>query len=116
LAIAAEEHSQDQAEHHQLSHTGSDGTSPQARAIAAATNDKTAPQYVSENVLFGARDEQHALKLWLTSPGHRANILDPHAQITGVGSAMSDNVEYVTQMFARVGEGAAPTCFGDDAE
>jgi uncharacterized protein YkwD len=42
-----------------------------------------------------------AVSLWMNSPGHRANILEPHYTRTGVGAAFSEGGEYlyITQMF-----------------
>jgi uncharacterized repeat protein (TIGR02543 family) len=42
-----------------------------------------------------------AVSLWMSSPGHRANILDPRYTTTGVGVAFSEGGDYLymTQMF-----------------
>jgi uncharacterized repeat protein (TIGR02543 family) len=42
-----------------------------------------------------------AVSLWMSSPGHRANILEPRYTRTGVGVAFSEGAEYlyITQMF-----------------
>jgi uncharacterized protein YkwD len=42
-----------------------------------------------------------AVSLWMSSSGHRANILEPHYTRTGVGAAFSEGGEYlyITQMF-----------------
>ncbi len=42
-----------------------------------------------------------AVSLWMNSPGHRANILEPHYTRTGVGVAFSEGGDYlyITQMF-----------------
>ncbi|KAI9599342.1 hypothetical protein BDF19DRAFT_428413 [Syncephalis fuscata] len=114
LDTAAENHSLDQAEHQFLSHVGSNGSLPPARAVTAANSDLDVPEYITENVLFGATNEQHALRLWMDSPGHRTNILDPKAQVSGIGFAEKDGVKYVTQMFAHAGNGVAFTCLDDD--
>lgn len=37
---------------------------------------------------------------WMNSPGHRANILDPHYECIGVGVATEGDRIYVTQVFA----------------
>jgi uncharacterized protein YkwD len=41
------------------------------------------------------------VQMWLNSPGHRRNMLDPIFTRTGLGVALgSDNVWYLTQEFA----------------
>ena len=37
---------------------------------------------------------------WMTSPGHRRNILDPRYTHLGVGVAAKDKMCYATQIFA----------------
>ncbi|RKP26632.1 hypothetical protein SYNPS1DRAFT_27690 [Syncephalis pseudoplumigaleata] len=111
LDAAAEHHSSDLARHQFLSHEGSNGSMPPERAAAAAARlGDSRPSDVSENVLYGAVDEPHAVRLWMESPGHRRNILDPDVRVSGVGFAVHDDVNYVTQMFAREGEGATLSC------
>ncbi|KAI8056022.1 hypothetical protein BDF22DRAFT_673307 [Syncephalis plumigaleata] len=114
LDVAAEHHSKDQAKHQFLSHVGSNGSLPPERAAAAAVDagDDT-PNSVSENVLYGAVDEQHAVRLWMESPGHRKNILDPDVKVSGIGFARHDGINYVTQMFARTGNGVPLSCMSN---
>jgi uncharacterized protein YkwD len=37
---------------------------------------------------------------WMTSPGHRRNILDANYTLLGVGVAAKDKMCYATQVFA----------------
>jgi uncharacterized protein YkwD len=46
----------------------------------------------------------HAVEQWLGSPSHRASMLDPDVQETGVGVAVDDDgVFYFTQLYLRDG-------------
>ena len=61
----------------------------------------------AENVAFfsgGDLDAATALKAWMGSPGHRANILGPELTHLGVGVARtSGGAWYLTQDFLRAG-------------
>ena len=99
LATAARLHSQDQATHDTMSHTGSDGSSPWDRAERAGYQ-----QAIGENVAAGYRTPDAVMDGWMNSPGHRANILNCQAKALGVGvAAASDGTLYWTQLF-----GSAP--------
>jgi uncharacterized protein YkwD len=99
LAAAAQAHSQDQAAHDTMSHTGSDGSSPWDRAGRAGYS-----QAIGENVAAGYRTPAAVMDGWMNSAGHRANILNCQARAIGVGvAAASDGTLYWTQMF-----GSAP--------
>jgi hypothetical protein len=55
-----------------------------------------------ENVAEGAPTPDEAVAGWMTSPGHRGNILSEKYTHTGVGLATSDSGRrYYTQVFAR---------------
>ena len=95
LATAARLHSADQAAHNEMSHTGSDGSSPWARARRAGYQ-----QAIGENVAVGYRTPEAVMTGWMNSPGHRANILNCDARAIGVGVAAARNgTLYWTQMF-----------------
>jgi uncharacterized protein YkwD len=98
LANAARLHSQDQAEHNNMSHTGSDGSSPWDRSERAGYNNA-----IGENVAMGYRTPAAVMDGWMNSDGHRANILNCDAKAIGVGLAYaSDGSPYWTQMFGSV--------------
>jgi uncharacterized protein YkwD len=95
LATAAELHSQDQAAHNTMSHTGSDGSSPWDRAAQAGYQ-----WAIGENVAAGYRTPAEVMAGWMNSPGHRANILNCQAKAIGIGvAAAGDGTLYWTQMF-----------------
>ncbi|MGN9907250.1 CAP domain-containing protein [Phytohabitans sp. LJ34] len=98
LAAAARLHSQDQAEHNKMSHTGSDGSSPWQRSERAGYTNA-----IGENVAMGYRTPAAVMDGWMNSDGHRANILNCSAKAIGVGLAYaSDGSPYWTQMFGSV--------------
>lgn len=98
LASAARQHSQDQAEHNKMSHTGSDGSSPWDRAERAGYRNA-----IGENVAMGYRTPAAVMDGWMNSDGHRANILNCDAKAIGVGLAYAgDGSPYWTQMFGSV--------------
>ncbi len=100
LTAAAQAHSQDQADHDSMSHTGSDGSTPWDRARAAGYD-----QAIGENVAAGYRTPEAVMDGWMNSEGHRANILNCTARAIGVGraaAAAADGTLYWTQLFGAV--------------
>ncbi len=86
LEAAAQAHSEDMACHGLLSHTGSDGSTPQTRVAAAGY----VASFVQENIYaqppqYGG-DPQAAVDWWLNNdPIHRAAVLNPQAVDVGIG-------------------------------
>jgi uncharacterized protein YkwD len=107
LSQAAELHSQDMALQNYFSHTGQDGSSPGDRAQRVGYPNS----FVGENILVNSRlSAQRAFDQWWNSPGHKANMLKPQYNITGLGMACGDFVKdgetynnyiYYTQTFAQ---------------
>jgi uncharacterized protein YkwD len=98
LASAAGAHSKDQADHNNMSHTGSDGSSPWDRTERAGYRNA-----IGENVAAGYRTPAAVMDGWMNSDGHRANILNCDAKAIGVGLARaSDGTPYWTQVFGSV--------------
>lgn len=59
------------------------------------------PQAAAENIGQGARTPEKAVEMWLNSPGHHANMLDPAYRELGVGIATSSGGEkFWVQVFA----------------
>jgi uncharacterized protein YkwD len=62
---------------------------------------------IGENILemHGSQDfdaasfAQNAVSGWMTSPGHRANILSPDYRSSGIGVAVNGGDAYATQVF-----------------
>jgi uncharacterized protein YkwD len=103
LAVVARGHSYDMAIRHYRGHNSPEGATPADRVRGVGV-ECTA---VAENIYV---DDYHqleslgprALKGWLDSPEHRANLLSPDFVETGIGIARAnDGLTYVTQDFVR---------------
>ncbi|MGC4787834.1 CAP domain-containing protein [Micromonospora sp. DT178] len=95
LTTAAQRHSQDQADHRNMSHTGSDGSNVGTRLDRVGYSWRT----YGENVAWNQKTPAAVMDAWMNSPGHRANILNCAFTEIGVGVANS-NGPYWTQVFA----------------
>ncbi|MFJ3336793.1 CAP domain-containing protein [Streptomyces sp. NPDC086766] len=93
LTKAAQAHSEDMAAHQNMSHTGSDGSSPGDRITRAGYDWST----YGENVAYGYSTADQVMSGWMSSPGHRANILNCSFKEIGVGHAGPG--DYWTQDF-----------------
>lgn len=93
LTEAAQAHSEDMAEHSDMSHTGSDGSSPDDRIEKAGYSWST----YGENVAYGYSSAKSVMEGWMNSSGHKANILNCDFKEIGVGRAQPGN--YWTQDF-----------------
>jgi len=81
LAAAAQDHSIDMACFGNLSHTGSDSSSPGERVAAAGYSG------ILEEVIYGSGYPQTAFDWWMADAIHRHAILNPSAAAMGVGYA-----------------------------
>ncbi|MFJ5797607.1 CAP domain-containing protein [Streptomyces decoyicus] len=97
LTKAAQDHSKDMADHRNMSHTGSDGSSPDDRITRAGYQWNS----YGENVAYGYSTPEEVMKGWMSSPGHKKNILDCSFKEIGVGHAQPD--DYWTQDFGAAG-------------
>ncbi|MFI5847769.1 CAP domain-containing protein [Micromonospora chalcea] len=95
LNLAAQRHSQDQADHKKMDHNGSDGSKPWDRVKRAGYN----YSMVGENVAWGYQSAAEVMDGWMKSEGHRKNILNCGYTQIGMGLARS-NGPYWTQVFA----------------
>ena len=95
LTLAAQRHSQDQADHKSMTHTGSDGSDVGQRLDRVDYRWRT----YGENVAWNQQTPAAVMDAWMNSPGHRANILNCAFTEIGVGVA-SSNGPYWTQDFA----------------
>ncbi|MEU5211704.1 CAP domain-containing protein [Streptomyces sp. NPDC020742] len=97
LSKAAQDHSKDMAAHRNMSHTGSDGSSPGDRITRAGYKWSA----YGENVAYGYGTAESVMKGWMSSPGHKRNILDCSFKELGVGLAQPG--DYWTQDFGTAG-------------
>ncbi|XBP91294.1 CAP domain-containing protein [Micromonospora sp. CCTCC AA 2012012] len=94
LMTAAQRHSQDQADHRTMTHTGSDGSKVGQRLDRVGY----AWRGYGENVAWGQPTPAEVMRDWMNSQGHRDNILNCSFTQIGVGVARS-NGPYWTQDF-----------------
>jgi uncharacterized protein YkwD len=86
LDRAAELHSLDMAKRQYFEHDDPDGVGPDARIMRQGYP----PILVGENLAWAELDKStpaHIVTLWMNSPGHRANILEPKYREIGIGMA-----------------------------
>lgn len=99
LARVARDHSADMAKRGYFEHVAPDGRAPADRVRAAAIE----YALVAENLAYNHREAdpiESAVKDWMASPGHRANILSGEVSRTGVGVVVAaDGGIYFTQLF-----------------
>ena len=88
LHTAAQKHARWLAENDRSGHTGEGGSTPCGRILSAGYN-WTVGGSCGENVVVGtaAPSVEKAMQLWMSSAGHRNNILNPGYQHIGVGYA-----------------------------
>jgi uncharacterized protein YkwD len=97
LTKAAQSHSDDMSDNESMSHTGSDGSSPGDRITRAGYDWRT----YGENVAYGYPTPESVMAGWMSSPGHKANILNCAFKEIGVGLAQDGY--YWTQDFGTAG-------------
>lgn len=84
LDLAAQAHARDLLARGYYSHRSPEGSTPASRArVAGYPSD-----LVAENLHERAGPVELILRDWLSSPGHRRNVLDPGATELGVGLAL----------------------------
>ncbi|MER7775597.1 CAP domain-containing protein [Streptomyces sp. NPDC096191] len=93
LTKAAQAHSEDMAATGTMSHSGSNGSSPDDRITNAGYNWST----YGENVAYGYETPEKVMSGWMSSPGHKENILNCDFKEIGVGLAQPGS--YWTQDF-----------------
>lgn len=92
LEEAARLHSDDMATHNFFSHTGSNGLNPSYRLQVVGYEYRT----WAENIYAGLHNTQAAIDGWLKSPGHCANIMNPHVTELGVACVANSATDYGT--------------------
>ncbi len=93
LAAVATAHSADMRDRGYFDHTDLAGQSPFDRAAAAGLSAR------AENIARGQADPAAVMTAWMSSPGHRANILDCSLGRLGVGIADGGGGPWWTQLF-----------------
>jgi uncharacterized protein YkwD len=85
LRKAARAHSADMARRNFCAHECPDGTTPTDRMRTAGY-----PRPGAENVAKGQRTPHLVMHAWMTSPGHRTNVLNPAFTTIGVGAQLAE--------------------------
>ncbi|MGD9619554.1 MAG: CAP domain-containing protein [Mycolicibacterium sp.] len=101
LTAAAQRHADDMLNNGTFSHTGSDGSSPQARITESGYGGATS---TGEIVYWGtgsAGTPSAALDFWMASPGHRAIILNCAFTEAGFATARNGNLMTAVVDFAK---------------
>ncbi|NEQ25833.1 MAG: CAP domain-containing protein [Microcoleus sp. SIO2G3] len=80
LTAAAQQHSQDMALQDFFAHEGRNGSTVQARGLAAGYRGS-----IGENIAAGQPTPQAVVQAWIDSAPHRANLLDPRYRDIGIG-------------------------------
>jgi uncharacterized protein YkwD len=94
-ARVAFDHAQDMAAQQYFEHDSPDGQGPGDRLADAGLGDT----YWGENIAMGQPDPQAVVDDWMTSEGHRENILDPQFGRVGVGVRFGWDGPYWVQDF-----------------
>ncbi len=94
LTALAAAHSQDMAERGYFDHTDPDGRTPWDRAAAAGVD-----HLGGENIARGQQDARAVMDSWMSSEGHRANILNCDFTTLGLGVHFGDGGPWWTQTF-----------------
>jgi uncharacterized protein YkwD len=88
LTVSAREHSQEMAAHGYFAHESPDGSPFWKRIKRVYPQSSFGTWSVGENLLWSSPnvDPAGALKLWMKSPEHRANLLSPTWREVGVSA------------------------------
>lgn len=110
LTAAAMAHARDMARRGFFDHLSPEGKGPGDRCCGVRYWDWT-----GENICMGALTVRSAVDLWMASPDHRVNILNPGCREIGVGYATSaTGVPYWVQDFGALA-GKFPLVVNSDA-
>jgi uncharacterized protein YkwD len=88
LDRVAQKHAEDMLARSYFGHRTPEGMGPSERALAAGY-----PSGIGENLVEQRFSVEEALEAWLSSPGHRRNILDPGCRDMGLGLAVGEGYD-----------------------
>jgi uncharacterized protein YkwD len=92
LGAAAQRHANDMAANNYFSHTSRGGASFGSRIRHAGYRYRLA----AENIAAGQQSPEEVVSGWMSSPGHRANILNCRLRHIGIGFGSSSSSAYGT--------------------
>lgn len=90
LGQAAQRHAEDMARNNFFDHKGSNGSQPSDRAKAAGYSFS----YIGENIAAGRATPAETIRQWMSSPGHRSNILKREYTEIGFGYVSAPSTRY----------------------
>jgi uncharacterized protein YkwD len=104
LRDVARAHSADMLARHYFSHNSPEGSTPDQRIRAGCRLNNVT--WTGENIWMGTNQRgytqqlaRHIVDNWMSSPGHRANLLRPQFTDIGIGAASNGREVQVTQAF-----------------
>jgi len=97
LMKAARQHSDNMAKQEKLDHV-LDGKGPHDRLVDLGMQ----PSATGENIAQGQESAVDALSTWMSSEGHKGNILNPQFTHIGVAKADGPGGPYWTQVFVQI--------------
>ncbi len=92
LATAAQRHADDMAANNYFSHTSRNGAKFTTRIRQAGYRYRMA----AENIAAGQHSPEEVVNTWMSSPGHRANILNCRLRHIGIGFGANGSSAYGT--------------------
>jgi uncharacterized protein YkwD len=98
LAEASRLHAEDMARYNYFSHSGRDGSDPAQRVERAGYRYRA----TGENIAAGQLKPEDAVAVWINSPAHCANLMNPAYTEMGIAFAVDSRSEmgvYWTQVF-----------------
>ena len=99
LSQAAMSHACDMSANNYVDHRGTDGSNSQDRVRKVGYHDCL----VAENLAWGYPDPSQIVSGWMSSPGHRSNMLLANARDFGVGIVESSRGPIWVLVLARSG-------------
>ncbi|MEV8095846.1 CAP domain-containing protein [Kitasatospora sp. NPDC085879] len=96
VSAAAMAHSDDMVARHYFEHADPEGRHADSRLRAAGYK----PGWWGENIAYGQSDPAAVMDAWMHSEGHRANILNCHFTVIGMGVNFGAGGPWWTQVFA----------------
>jgi len=95
--LVARAHSQDMCDRHYFSHYTPDGKSPWDRLKAGGVSYSAA----GENIAWGQTTPKQVHNAWMSSSGHKKNMLNPSWVRTGIGYVKCTGKPFWTEVFMK---------------
>ena len=104
LDVAAQRHSDDEAEHDFIGHDGTDGSTFWSRAVDVGFD----PQVLGEVLAAGNNTATSAVDSWFHSPPHYEILMYPDLDWIGVGHSIHSGTKYTHYWVAEIGVSGNP--------